>query len=153
MQYTKPKLIQLIHIAKQKLKMDEISYRALLQNVAGKTSSKAMTIPELMKVLHEMEQKGFHKQSKRRYSPQSVKSKAKSNIASKIRAIWIAMSKAGVIRDGSEKALNNWVRAIANPILQQQGKPLALNVGALDDRLASMVLERLKKWQKRVEDK
>ena len=29
---TKPKLIQLIHIAKSKLSMDELSYRVLLDN-------------------------------------------------------------------------------------------------------------------------
>ena len=41
------------------------------------------------------------------------------------------MSKQGLVRDGSENALNVWVRGVVNPILTAQNKPLALNVGAL----------------------
>ena len=144
MHKTKPKLIQLIHIAKQKLAMDEFSYRAMLERVTGKTSCKEMSVAELMKVEAEMEAKGFKKTSRRNHSPSR-----KSAVAHKIRAIWIEMSKKGLVRDGSETALNKWVRGVVNPILTAQNKPLALNVGALNDQMAGLVLERLKKWQAR----
>ncbi|OOF44010.1 hypothetical protein BKK51_10105 [Rodentibacter trehalosifermentans] len=151
MRYTKPKLIQLIHIAKSQFSMDEVSYRAMLERLTGKTSTKQMTITELMKVQSEMENKGFKNTAKGRHSPATAKAKVKSNIAHKIRAIWIMMAKQGLVRDSSETALNAWVRGIANPILARQNKPLALNVAALDDKMASLVLERLKKWQARGE--
>ena len=149
MYQTKPKLIQLIHIAKQKLSMDEFSYRAMLERLTGKTSCKEMTIVELMRVQAEMESKGFKKTSRSHHSPSAKSAVVKSNIAHKIRAIWIEMSKQGLARDGSENALNVWVRGVVNPILTAQNKPLALNVGALNDQMAGLVLERLKKWQAR----
>ena len=102
MHKTKPKLIQLIHIAKQKLAMDEYSYRAMLERVTGKTSCKEMSVAELMKVEAEMEAKGFKKTSRRNHSPSGKSAVVKSNIAHKIRAIWIEMSKKGLVRDGSE---------------------------------------------------
>ncbi|WP_373100814.1 MULTISPECIES: gp16 family protein [Pasteurellaceae] len=149
MYQTKPKLIQLIHIAKQKLSMDEFSYRAMLERLTGKTSCKEMTIAELMRVQAEMEAKGFKKTSRRHHSPSGKSAVVKSNIAHKIRAIWIEMYKEGIIRDGTERALNAWVRAVANPMLERRNQPIVLNVGALDDRVATIVLERLKKWRER----
>lgn len=89
MRLTKEKAIQLIHIAKQQLRMDELSYRMLLKNITGKTSSTKMTISELVKVLTEMEAKGFRTTVKNgyRYSPRTKKAVVKSNITHKIRAI------------------------------------------------------------------
>lgn len=152
MRLTKEKAIQLIHIAKQQLRMDELSYRILLKNITGKTSSTKMTISELVKVLTEMEAKGFRTTVKNgyRYSPRTKKAVVKSNITHKIRAIWIEMSKQGLVRDGSENALNAFVRGVVNPIYAKRGINIqVLNVGALRDDMASLVLERLKKWQAR----
>ena len=150
MHYTKPKLIQLIHIAKQKLGIDEFSYRAMLERLTGKSSTKAMSITELMKVMHELEQKGFKKTTKRGHSPSTQKSTAKSQIATKIRAIWIDMHKKGIIRDGSEHALTIWMHGIVLPMRKRQGsKIIPFSVGAIDNHEATMVLERLKKWQER----
>ncbi|WP_249960842.1 gp16 family protein [Histophilus somni] len=149
--HSKAKYIQLIHIAKQKLAMDELSYRAMLERLTGKHSTKQMTLPELMKVMGELEQKGFQKTRKRQHSPSTATAKPQSKIAHKIRAIWIDMHKQGIIRDGSENALNKWVRSIVNPILEKQNQPLALNVQSLNNQMASLVLERLKKWQQRTE--
>lgn len=149
MRLTKEKAIQLIHIAKQQLCMDELSYRMLLNELTGKNSTKQMTIIQLIKVLEAMENKGFKKTTKRHHSPTTENAKVNSLIAHKIRAIWVEMSKQGLVRDGSETALNKWVRGVVNPILTTQNKPLALNVGALNDQMAGLVLERLKKWQAR----
>lgn len=149
----KQKYIQLIHIAKQQLNMDEYSYRSMLERLTAKNSTTKMTLVELSKVLHELEQKGFKVRSKKGYSPKTKSTIAKSNITTKIRAIWIDMHKQGIIRDGSEQALNKWVRSIVNPILTGRNQPLALNVQSLNDQMASLVLERLKKWQQRTEEK
>ncbi|OBW96683.1 gp16 family protein [Gallibacterium anatis] len=151
MRYTKPKLIQLIHIAKHKLRIDEETYRLILCNETGKNSCKEMNITELMKVFDHFEQAGFKHTTKRQRSPASQKAKVKHNIALKIRAVWIEMHKQGVIREGSEDALNSFVRNVVNPILQQQDKPIVLNVQSLDYKLGTIVLERLKKWQQRTQ--
>lgn len=154
MNYTKPKLIQLIHIAKSQLAIDEMSYRAMLRRISGKDSTKEMVAPELMNVLYELEQKGFRVRSSaarngRSKSPATANAKVRHDIAHKIRAVWITMFNDKIVRDGSEQALNAFVRSIINPILKKQGKPLALNVGALDYQSGAIVLERLKKWQQR----
>ncbi|KAA6207915.1 regulatory protein GemA, partial [Avibacterium paragallinarum] len=73
--YTKPKYIQLIHIAKQKLGIDELSYRAMLERLTGKSSTKQMTIPELTKVYNELENKGFKKTSRKGKSPSTTQLK------------------------------------------------------------------------------
>lgn len=54
-----PKLIQLIHIGKSKLCLDDDTYRSLLVAMTGKDSTKAMTASELNKVLARLKQLGF----------------------------------------------------------------------------------------------
>lgn len=66
----KAKLIQLIHIAKSQLAMDDLSYREMLKRLTNKTSSTKCTVVELHKVLHELQTKGakvkyFAKRSKK----------------------------------------------------------------------------------------
>lgn len=149
----KAKLIQLIHIGKQQLNMDEFSYREMVKRLTNKTSSTKCTVVELLKILHEMQQKGakvkhFAKRGAKptAYSPATGEVKVKSEIAHKIRAVWIQMGKHGFLRDASEKALNAYMRKVMN-----KGKTvLALNVGALKGEEASRFLEILKKWHKRV---
>ena len=113
----KAKLIQLIHIGKQQLNMDEFSYREMVKRLTNKTSSTKCTIVELHKILHELQQKGakvkwFAKRGTKStaYSPATGEIKVKSEIAHKIRAVWIQMGKQGFLQDGSEKALNSYMR-------------------------------------------
>ena len=149
----KAKLIQLIHIGKQQLNMDEFSYREMVKRLTNKTSSTKCTIVELHKILHELQQKGakvkwFAKRGTKStaYSPATGEIKVKSEIAHKIRAVWIQMGKQGFLQDGSEKALNSYMRKVMN-----KGKSvLALNVGALNGNDASRFLEILKRWHRRV---
>uniref|UniRef100_UPI0035BC7AEB gp16 family protein n=1 Tax=Daeguia caeni TaxID=439612 RepID=UPI0035BC7AEB len=125
--HSRNKLIQLIHIAKQQLMIDEMSYRTLLERISGKKSAKALTVSELEKVLHELKQKGFKVRSNRKHSPSTQRGRVKSNIAHKIRALWIQMHRDNIVRDGSEAALNQFVRGVVNPSLEAQGKPIVLN--------------------------
>ena len=149
----KAKLIQLIHIAKSQLNMDDLSYRELLKRLTNKTSSTKCTVVELLKVLHELQTKGakvkyFAKKGKKptAYSPATGDVKVKSQVVHKIRAIWINMGKDGLLRDSSEQALNAYVRKIIN----KSRAILVLNVGALNVNDASRILEILKKWHMRV---
>ncbi|MDD0823736.1 DUF1018 domain-containing protein [Mannheimia sp. AT1] len=149
----KAKLIQLIHIAKSQLNMDDLSYRELLKRLTNKTSSTKCTVVELHKVLHELQAKGakvkyFAKRGKKptAYSPATGETTVKSEIVHKIRAVWITMGKHGFLNDPSEKALNAYMRKVMN----KNRSVLVLNVGALDGNDAAKMLEILKKWHKRV---
>lgn len=141
-------LIQKIHIGKTQLRMDELSYRTMLKAVTNKESCTKMTVPELVKVLSHLESKGFKVRSKKRTnSPSTATAKVNSNIAHKIRAVWIDMYKQGFLRDGTEQSLNHFVRKMVN---KPGNTVLKLNVQSLNDQEACMVLERLKKWQWRL---
>ena len=149
---TKPKLIQLIKIGQKQLGMDDLSYRTMLKRLTNKESSTKLTVVELHKVIFELQQKGakityFAKKSPKptAYSPATGTQNVKSQIAHKIRAVWINMNKDGLLRDGSEKALNAYARKVF-----KNRNPLPLNVGALNDAEASRLLEILKKWHARV---
>lgn len=143
MQLTRQKLIQLIHIAKSQLRVDDESYRLILNRTAGKNSCKACTVAELMQVLAHFEKIGFKVKAKRK----TLTTPTNSNISHKIRAIWDDMGKKGFVRDPSEKSLNAFVRKVVN---SEHPKVLILNINALNNAQATVVLERLKKWQARV---
>ncbi|MDR1252383.1 MAG: regulatory protein GemA [Treponema sp.] len=66
---SKKKLIQLIHIGKAKLGMDDGAYRAFLEGTAGKQSCADMTERQLAAVLRAMRRNGFS-QTPRRVKPQ-----------------------------------------------------------------------------------
>jgi Mu-like phage E16 protein len=149
---TKPKLIQLIHIAKSKLNMDELSYRVLLDNLTGKTSTTKMTAGELLKVYEAMKDKGFKPQVRKDSSPVTERAVVKSRITHKIRAIWIQMHKDGIVKDGSERALNRFMHnTLFNPKHRRPNNIIKLNVQSLDDSEATKLLEILKRWQRRVQ--
>lgn len=149
---TKPKLIQLIHIAKSKLNMDELSYRVLLDNLTGKTSTTQMTAGELLKVYEAMKDKGFKPQVRKGRTPVTERAVVKSRITHKIRAIWIQMHKAGIVKDGSERALNRFMHnTLFNPKHRRPNNIIKLNVQSLDDAEATKLLEILKRWQRRVQ--
>ncbi|WP_370429615.1 gp16 family protein [Actinobacillus pleuropneumoniae] len=153
----KAKLIQLIHIGKQQLNMDEFSYREMVKRLTNKTSSTKCTVVELLKILHEMQQKGakvkyFAKRGAKPtdYSPATGEARVKSEIAHKIRAVWIEMGKHGFLEDRSEQALNKFIRNMLNRGRVKRGECLLLvYVNTLDQRQAMSVLEALKSWHKR----
>lgn len=148
---TRPKLIQLIHVAKAKLMMDESSYRIMLEKLTGKTSCSQMRIGELIQVYDHMQKKGFKVQSKKGLSPKTENASVKSNITHKIRAIWIGMYKRGIIKDGSEQALNKFMhKSLFKSQVRQKHALIKLNVQSLDNREATQLLEMLKKWQGRM---
>ncbi|EOE1791875.1 TPA: regulatory protein GemA [Citrobacter freundii] len=134
---TKQRLIQLIHIARNDLQMDEDTYRQMLQGLTGKASTKGMDVTQLNRVMESMKKKGF------RVKPSG---KARSGLpldnhpqSKKLRALWLEMASAGIVRDCSEQALVLWV--------QRETGISALRW--LSSEQASNVIEKLKKWQRR----
>lgn len=55
----KVKYIQLLHIAKSKLDLSDDHYRAVIEGVTGKTSSKSMSLSELDNCLKRFKELGF----------------------------------------------------------------------------------------------
>lgn len=140
------RLIQLVHVAKRQLALDDVAYRALLEGAVGKRSCNAMTINELEQVLAACEQAGFKRVKKRiKYSPKS--GYARTSEADKIRALWITMGKQGFLRDASDTALNKWCARATVRLNDGEG---VANVGWLTPHLAYKVLEALKNWHRRL---
>lgn len=86
---TKPQRNQLlakIHIGKKALGLDDDTYRALLERVTGKTSSKDLSIKELEAVITEMKRLGFTPK-KKEIGRKPLVAEARKPMLSKIEAI------------------------------------------------------------------
>lgn len=147
-----------IHIAKKQLGLDDDLYRQMLVDVTGKRSCSDMAIGELYQVIHALEKAGFkcrgaensrtYGRATKRYTYYSPKSQGQ--IIDVMRAIWIEMHKAGIVRDGSELALTHWAKRASS---RRNG---GIGVDSLewlerDHKLAGQVLEDLKQWGKRIQ--
>ncbi|WP_323915697.1 gp16 family protein [Aeromonas caviae] len=147
------RLIRLVQVGRRSLGLDDETYRELLTQQSGKRSAAALSIQELDKVLQAMKGAGFKPTVKRgvkggkqkRLSPVSGTPVRTAEIGV-IRAIWITMAKHGLLRDGSETALNHYVERQTARINNGVG---VAEVSWLDGALAYSVLESLKHWHKR----
>ena len=136
---TIPKLIQLIHIAKGQLKLDEDTYRHMLVEIGGgKNSTKKMSKSELVAVFEHLKTLGFKTAPPKSSGKLKQADDAQSR---KIRSLWLTLYDLGAVRNSSEKALAKYVE-------RQTGKS-ALQF--LSTQNASQVIESLKQWQSRVE--
>ncbi|MCC8374010.1 MULTISPECIES: gp16 family protein [Photorhabdus] len=134
----KQKLIQLIHIARSDLKLDEDTYRQMLLSETGKASTREMDIPQLTRVLEAMKKRGFKIKSFRKSkTSRPLDSHPQSK---KIRALWLEMASIGIVRNGSEQALAHWIKRETDIDGLQW----------LDSDQASSIIEKLKKWQNHV---
>ncbi|MGF1727187.1 gp16 family protein [Photobacterium nomapromontoriensis] len=161
------RLIQLIHVGKRELALDDDTYRALLFANGEHSSCSKMNIQQLEMVLAVMEMQGFRRSRrpasrdinpsmdvkrigkgiktpfKRRLSPKS--GKAKHAQIDKIRAVWITMAGHGIVRDSSEAALDKYVCRMTS----RGGQQGVEHIGWLYSNQAYTVLESLKNWHKR----
>ena len=135
-----------IHVLKAKLRLSDDDYRALLQGLTLKTSSKDMSPAEQQKVRDHMqglaERAGVVQPTRRRPMPAARFAKSKADATPKERkvwALWHQLGRDGVVRDTSPQALNKWVE-------RQVGvSALVFANGAQLDTL----IEALKAWQQR----
>ncbi|MGZ8066661.1 gp16 family protein [Aeromonas salmonicida] len=147
------RLIRLVQVGRRALGLDEETYRELLTQQSGKRSAAELTLQELEKVLVAMKAAGFKPTVKRpvkgvtsqRLSPVSG-ALVRAGEIGVIRAVWITMHRHGLLRDGSETALNHYVERQTAWINKGIG---VAEVAWLSDALAYRVLESLKNWHKR----
>ncbi|WP_151823769.1 gp16 family protein [Acinetobacter bereziniae] len=132
----KTKLIQLIHIGKSKLGLDDELYREVLESTTGKTSSKEMTIAQLNAVLDRMKQLGFDIESKGKTGVKNLADDAQSKL---IRHLWLELYNAGEVRNNSEKALAKFV----------ENKVHVSALQFLSSENADMIINHLRQWCKR----
>lgn len=132
----KIKLIQLIHVGKSKLGLDDELYREVLESTTGKTSSKEMTIAQLNAVLDRMKQLGFDIESKGKTGVKNLADDAQSKL---IRHLWLELYNAGEVRNNSEKALAKFV----------ENKVHVSALQFLSSENADMIINHLRQWCKR----
>jgi hypothetical protein len=102
------KLIQLIHIGRAKLGLNDDAYRALLDGAAGKDSCAGMTIPELERTLRAVKAAGFTIQKKLPLKQGEI-GEANPEQLSYIKGMWELAA-----RVKTEKALNTFIRRIVH---------------------------------------
>lgn len=126
--------IQLIHIARQQTDMDEDTYRAMLHDRFGVSSSKDMDWRQRKQLLDYFKTLGF-KVTPSKTRPQS-RALADDAQSKKIRELWLTLHTNGKVRNPDESALAAFVK--------RQTKVDALQW--LSTKQASAVIEELKKW-------
>lgn len=131
-QYTasKKKYIQLIHVAKSKLGLDDDVYRDILSNETGKHSTKDMTITQLVRVLNRLKSSGFTVQPQTK----EMVSTPQNNL---ILHLWSTLYRNDVVKNPSEQALLKFI--------QRYFKDLN-HLAELDSYQASKIIEHLKNW-------
>ncbi|KGJ86420.1 gp16 family protein [Colwellia psychrerythraea] len=143
------RLIQLVHVAKRELNLDEDIYRNILTELTRKSSCSKMSIKELELVLEHFKTIGFKVKKKgstnKRIAPKS--SRSVSPESGRIRAIWITMHQQGFVRDGSEQALDNYISRMLNR--KTLGENISFHCQFLNGQQAYKVLEIIKNWHKR----
>lgn len=141
---SKKQLIQLLHVARGQLNMDEHVYRQNLQAWCGKTSSKDMSVPELEKALAGMKRLGFKVVPKAKDKP--AKKPLHQDPLKKLGQVWTHMAAQGFVSSGSYNALEAWA-AKQSPALND-----GIGIAKLEwmSDIASELIERLKRWHRRM---
>ena len=89
-----------IHIGQKALGMDDDTYRAFLQRLTGKSSSKAMTIGERARVLAEMTRLGAFRDARRPLPRQQRACLGK----------WYELRKRGIVHSKDKSSFNRYIK-------------------------------------------
>jgi len=119
-----------IHIGKKKLGLDDDSYRAMLQRLTGKRSAAALGVEQLAAVIEEMRRLGFS--TTRRRPPANGQARL-------IAVLWAEMYREGIVKNGTAKALDAFVKRQAGVEALEWLTPEGAN----------KVIEALKSWRAR----
>jgi len=94
-----------IHIAKKELGMDDDTYRAMLQSVAGVTSSKDLTAFGMAKVLTHLERCGWKPKTSAAASRKPKASDSRKRLVDKIEALLAEASRPWSYADAMAKRM------------------------------------------------
>lgn len=98
-----------IHIAKKELGLTEEVYRDILQQQFRRESAAQLTPGQAGKLIAHFRRMGWKPKIQRQLPGSTVPADGQSR---KILALWITLYKKGIVRDGSDKALMNFVRRV-----------------------------------------
>jgi phage gp16-like protein len=128
------KLLAAIHATAKKQGLDDETYRDKLEQLTGKRSAMELSVPALNKVLDALNgAPGSATQGAHRHAPLDGQ-------RAKARALWIGLYNLGIVRDGSDQALDSFVKG-------QTG--IASLAWIAEPKDARKVVEALKKWSAR----
>ncbi|MEI7456568.1 MAG: regulatory protein GemA [Nitrosomonadales bacterium] len=135
--------IQLIHVARSQLAIDDDTYRTLLHDRYGVASSKDMDWKQRKLLLDHFKTCGFKVKSTGKATG-AVKAKPSRALAAdpesrKIRSLWILLHELGAVRNPSEAALAMYVKRLAKVDALQW----------VNGDQAKTLIETLKKWAMR----
>lgn len=128
--------LAMIHIAKQQLGMDDDSYRAVLWSIARVDSAADLDWAGRKQLLDHLKKCGFKPRPPKRAGEREL---VEDELSKKIRALWLELHQAGVVRDPSESALNKWVKRMVGVDALRWLQPAQ----------KSQLIEALKKWNDR----
>lgn len=146
--FDRTKHLQLLAIGKQQLGWDDEFYRGIwlpqrgaTKDDQGRYSATTLSNVQLSMAVEEMKRLGFKVKPKRNVNGSQPGNRKMADDAQskKIRALWLTLHKAGVVRDPSEASLCAYVK--------RQTGVAALQW--LSTEQASKVIEALKQWAKR----
>jgi len=151
MQPDAKRLLQLVHVGRRELGLEDEDYRTLLESVTGARSAKGLSVAQLDAVVTAMKAAGFKVKAKtppagKRLSPPSS-ARVQAPEVRKLRAVWITMFKDGLLRDGSEDALGGFIKRMT---ANANGGAGINRAEWLTAKQAERVLEALKKWHIRL---
>lgn len=122
-----------IHIAKKQLGMEDDDYRALLRQLTGKDSLRAMTPAEHKAVIRAMVARGF------KVRPKGGKRRSSKPYVRLIWALWRSCADKGVVDDASRTALRIFVKnrtGVSDPefLTYDQASPVIEALKAMEAR-------------------
>lgn len=129
------KLARAIHAAARKRGLDDGTYRALLQRLTGKSSTTDMTMPQLGKVLDNLNGK-----MAARPSEPGARSAPASPQARKAWALWLSLHQLGAVREPTVAGLSSY----AGRVVHKRG--IGTNLDWLTPQDLNLVVEGLKSW-------
>lgn len=125
-----------VHIAAKELGLDESDYRAVLWEQVRRESAAKCSTAELQKLVRHFQAKGWKKKPGARAKARTLASYPQ---AKKIRALWLTLHQAGVVRHAEEVALRAYVKRLTG----------VDHLVWLTPQQAHTVIEALKAWAER----
>jgi len=138
--------LALIHAAKKALDLDDATYRAVLMNLTRKDSAAKLGPAQRLKVIEYFRARGFRPLPARRLGGEvakqvaALKDRGAKPQEAMIEALWDELRRLGAFRDGLAR-LDTW--------LHRQGCHVSHPRFLTPDQ-ASLVIEALKAWRRRV---
>lgn len=139
-----------IHIARKDLSLDDGTYRDVIRNIGGAESgsSSDLTATGRAKVLAHFQSRGWKpkrgNRARRRPSADKHPLMASDAQIRKIRALWICLADAGVVKARDEDGLRAWVRSMTRRTHPSRTGYHAVEF--LPAEVASQLIEALKEW-------